>query len=367
MVIALAISFTTLPASATTFYVVIGDNNGPTYTPSSVTIQPGDTVRWDWKPNTIPHEASVTSGVPAHPDGLFDSGVHKAGYTYSYTFQDAGTFPYYCRMNSEMTGVIEVVGSRPLNISTRLRVQTGENVLIGGFIIHGQVAKKLIVRGMGPSLQQGGVTDVLADPVLELHRADGSTIATNDDWKQNQQAEIEASGIPPHNDAESAIVTTLYPGSYTAILKGKNSAIGNGLVEVYDLDQTAVARVVNISTRGFVEQGDNLMIGGFIIGNGSNLAQVIVRALGPSLSKAGISDALGDPTLQLRDGDGALVMSNNNWKDSQQSAIEATGIPPGNDFEAAVVADLPPGSYTAVVAGNNGTTGVGLVELYHLR
>jgi hypothetical protein len=253
-----------------------------------------------------------------------------------------------------------------------MRVLTGENVLIGGFIITGTDPKKVIIRGIGPSLNGAGIT--IADPTLELRQ--GSTmIATNDNWKRkpdgtSQQAEIEATTIPPKNDLESAIVATLNPGEYTAILAGKNGGTGVGLVEVYDLAPTANSKLANISTRGFVDSGDNVMIGGLIVGNGSGggTAKVIVRALGPSVPVTG---ALRDPTLELRNSSGTVLDSNDNWKtrpdgSSQQAEIEATTIPPTNDLESAIVSTLAPGNYTAIVRGKNNTTGVGLVETYQL-
>ena len=184
--------------------------------------------------------------------------------------------------------------------------------------------------------------------------------------KTTQQTEIEATGIPPQNDLESAIVATLDPGAYTAIVSGKNATSGVGLVEGYDLDQPADAQLANISTRGFVETGSNVMIGGFILGNGTGTTNVLIRALGPSLTGQGVAGALADPTLELHDGNGAIVMSNDNWKESQQSDVEATGAPPTNDLESAMVVTIPTGAYTAIVAGKNGGTGVGLVELYRL-
>ena len=253
-----------------------------------------------------------------------------------------------------------------LNISTRLRVLTGENVLIGGFIILGPDSKQVIIRGIGPSLG-GVVANVLADPTLELYAGDGTVIATNNNWKSDQQTEIEATGLAPLNDLESAIVATL-PGngaSYTAILKGDQGTTGVGLVEAYDLDTTADAKLANISTRGFVDAGDNVLIGGFIAGEG--VADVIVRAIGPSLANSGVAGALQNPTLELYNNFGASLAANDDWKDSQQSEIAATGLQPSNDFESAILATLPPGAYTAIVRGTNDTTGVGLVEVYNLN
>ncbi len=222
------------------------------------------------------------------------------------------------------------------------------------------------MRGIGPSFG-GLVADALADPTLELHAGDGSLIATNNNWKSDQQAEIEATGLAPTNDLESAIVATL-PGngaSYTAILKGNGGTTGVGLVEAYDLDTAANSKLANISTRGFVDSGDNVLIGGFIAGEG--VADVIVRAIGPSLAVVGVSGALQNPTLELHNNFGATLASNDDWKDSQQAEIAATGLQPSDDLESAILATLPPGAYTAVVRGIDGTTGVGLVEIYNLN
>jgi hypothetical protein len=264
-----------------------------------------------------------------------------------------------------------------LNISTRMRVQTGDNTLIAGFIITGTEAKRVIIRGIGPSL--GGIGGTLSDPVLELHQGN-VTLATNDDWKvrsdgTSQQVEVEATTIPPPNDRESAIVTTLSPGSYTAVLAGKNGGTGVGVVEVYDLAQEANSELANISTRGLVETNDNVMIGGLIVGgaNADGKATVLIRALGPSLASSGLQGVLADPILELHDSNGGTITTNDNWKvndqtqQSQESAVRATTIPPPNDLESAVVTTLSPGSYTAVVRGKNGGTGVALVEVYNLH
>ncbi|MBA3544460.1 MAG: hypothetical protein H0T83_08485 [Chthoniobacterales bacterium] len=257
-------------------------------------------------------------------------------------------------------------GIKLQNISTRLNVLTDDKVLIGGFIITGDSPKQVIVRAIGPSLSLAGLSGVLADPILELHKADGSVV-TNDNWKDTQQTEIEATGLKPNDDLESAILATLEPGNYTAIVSGKSGGTGVGLVEVYDLDQLLGPILANIITRGFVDIGDNVMIGGFIVGpTETGLADVLVRALGPSLSPFGIANPLLDPSLELRDGNGSLLTSNDDWKDSQQTEIEATGIPPTNDTESAILRSLAPGNYTAIVRGVSDTTGVSLVEVYIL-
>jgi hypothetical protein len=251
-----------------------------------------------------------------------------------------------------------------MNVSTRLSVQIGDNVSIAGFIITGNASKRMMMRGIGPSLS--GVSPVLADPVLELHEPNGSLIISNDNWKDTQQIEIQNSTIAPTNDLESAIVATLPPGSYTAVLRGKNGTAGIGLVELYDLDTASDSKLANISTRGFVQTGDDVMIGGFILGDGTASENVIIRALGPSL--AGIANVLADPRLDLYDSNGTLLMSDDNWKDDagQAALIIASGIPPQNDLESAIVTTLPPGAYTAIVAGKDGGAGVALVEVYQL-
>lgn len=253
-----------------------------------------------------------------------------------------------------------------LNISTRMQVLNGDNVLIGGFIVTGSDSKKVILRGIGPSLSAAGISDSLQDPYLELHNQTG-TIASNEDWKDTQQTEIVATGIPPTNDKEAAIVTTLAPGAYTVILRQNDGGTGVGLVEAYDLDETANSKLANISTRGFVDTGNNVMIGGFIAGGSlGGTGNILVRAIGPSLTSAGVTGALQDPILELHDSNGDLLDTNDNWKDTQSADIIATGIPPTDDRESAIVATLTGGAYTAIVRGVNDSTGVALVEAYQL-
>jgi hypothetical protein len=255
------------------------------------------------------------------------------------------------------------------NISTRMRVLTDENVLIGGFIISGSEPKRVIVRGIGPSLSQI-IPDSLADPMLELYEG-GTLLVSNDNWRSNQQTEIEATGLAPSNDLESAIVRTLSPGAYTAIMQGTNSNVGTGLVEVYDLDRSSDSQFGNISTRGLVDTGDNVMIGGIIVPPTYASIRVIVRAIGPSLEAIGVEGALQDPTLELHDASGATIASNDNWRisdtgGSQEAEIEATTLAPTDDRESALVRPLAPGNYTTIVRGKDNTTGVGLVEVYNL-
>jgi len=258
-------------------------------------------------------------------------------------------------------------GTELLNISTRLQVLTGDQVLIAGFIITGTGPKKILMRGIGPSLSMQNVPGVLQDPTLELHDIN-QTIQTNDNWQDTQKAEIEATGIPPTDPRESALIATLDPGAYTGILSGVGGTTGIGLVEVYDLDQSAGSGLANISTRGFVDTGDNVMIGGIIIGPTNTAdATVLFRAIGPSLGSQGVQGALQDPMLELHDIQGTTIATNDDWKDTQQTEIEATGIPPTDPRESAILDTLAPGAYTAIVSGKNGTTGVALVEAYHLN
>jgi hypothetical protein len=265
-------------------------------------------------------------------------------------------------------GAIPGPPSNLLNISTRLNVQTGDNVLIGGFIVTGTDPKEVLIRGIGPSLTAFGISGALADPVLELHKMDGTTIGTNDNWKATQQAAIAATGLAPTDDLESAIIATLDPGVYTAILSGKNGGNGVGLVETYDLDQTAASTLANISTRGFVETADNVMIGGFYVGGGGGGAStVVVRAIGPSLTPLGVANALQNPSLELHDSNGVLLAANDDWMDGpDHQTISDKKLAPTNAKESALLGTLPPGAYTAIVSGVGGTTGVGLVESYNL-
>jgi hypothetical protein len=257
-----------------------------------------------------------------------------------------------------------------LNISTRLRVQTGDNVLIGGFIITGTDPKRVAVRGIGPSLANFGIQNPLADPTLELHDS-STTLEANDNWKlrsngSSQQAEIEATMLAPTRDEESAIVRTLQAqnNNYTAIVRGKNNTTGIGVVEAYDLDQAANSKLANISTRGLVETGDDVLIGGFIAGNG--LTKVIVRAIGPTLANFNITNPLLDPRLELASGNGTPIATNDNWETDQKAAIEATLLAPADSRESAIVATLAPGNYTAIVRGKDGATGIAVVEAYNI-
>ncbi len=270
------------------------------------------------------------------------------------------------------------------NISTRSLVQTGENVMIGGFIVQGTGAKRVIIRAIGPELTQYGIVDAMADPRLELHDGTGALIGSNDNWQttviggiitSSQVSDIQNSGHALTAASESAIIANLPPGNYTAIVQGVNNTTGVALVEVYDLSPGTTSLLGNISTRGSVQTGDNVMIGGFIV-QGAGAKRVIIRAIGPELTQYGITNPLANPTLELHNGTGALIGSNDNWQTTilggvitsdQVSDIQNSGHVPTAASESAIIANLPPGNYTAIVRGVNNITGVALVEVYDLN
>src|SRR6266699_287437 len=254
------------------------------------------------------------------------------------------------------------------NISTRMDVGTGNNMMIAGFIVSGSQSKTVIVRALGPTLGSYGVANVLSDPVLELHDSLGATIATNDDWQTGSQAsQISSSGYAPNNSNEPALIATLAAGTYTAIVRGYNNSTGVALVEVYELD-TLSTRLSAISTRGQVGTYQNVLIGGLII-SGSTSKKLIVRAIGPSLASPpfSLSGTLSNPTLELHDSSGNLLASNDDWgSGTQATAISASGYQPSNTKESAIIATLASGNYTAIVRGVNDGTGIALVDAYDL-
>lgn len=255
--------------------------------------------------------------------------------------------------------------SSAVNISTRAQVGTGDNVMIAGFIVTGTGQKTVLIRALGPSLPVPGA---LSDPVLELHDSTGALVATNDNWRTSQQNEIIATGLAPNNDKESAVLATLNPGAYTAIVRGASNATGVGLVEVYDLNgSNAAIRLINISTRGNVLTSDNVMIGGFIL-QGDAPKRMIIRVVGPTLNLGGtpIAGRLMDPMLELHDGNGTLLAQNDNWRTTQEPEIQASTLAPTDDREPAIISTLSPASYTCVVRGSSNTTGIALIEMYDL-
>ena len=292
----------------------------------------------------------------------------------------------YGRVGVPDVGAFEFDGIAPAtlgNISTRAFVQTGDNVMIGGFIVQGNTPKRVILRAIGPELTQYGVPNVLADPTLELHDGTGALIASNDNWQHtiiggiitgDQVHEIMVSGHAPADPTESAIIADLPAGNYTIIVRGVDNTTGVALAEAYDLSPDTSSILGNISTRAFVQTGDNVMIGGFIV-EGVQSKRVIIRAIGPELSQYGVPNPLADPTLELHDSTGALMASNDNWMTTvfggiitsdQVHDITDSGHAPTDPRESAIIATLPPGNHTAIVRGVNNTTGVGLVEVYDL-
>jgi plastocyanin len=389
------------PVSAATVNVTVAPNGDLVFSPSSVTVQPGDTVQWTW--GSSGH--SSTSGTPGAPNGIWNSGILNQGASFSHTFNSTGSFPYYCIPHGGccgMTGTVMVVNASPTptpmpsqtptatppatptpapmatlgNISTRSFVQTGDNVMIGGFIVQGTGPKRVIIRAIGPELIPFGVPNVLADPTLELHDGNGALIASNDNWQttiiggiitQNQIQDIINSGHAPTDMRESAIIAELPAGNFTAIVRGVSNSTGVALVEVYDLDSGASSILGNISTRSFVQTGDNVMIGGFIV-HGTGQKRVIIRAIGPELIPFGVPNVLADPTLELHDGNGALIASIGGIiTQNQIQDIINSGHAPTDMRESAIIAELPAGNFTAIVRGVNNTTGVALVEVYDLH
>jgi hypothetical protein len=249
-------------------------------------------------------------------------------------------------------------------------VQTGNNMGIGGFIITGNAPKPVIIRAIGPTLTRNGIAGVLADPILELHGPAAFVTVRNDNWKDSQESEISATGLPPTDDAESAIVATLEPGAYTAIVEGSGHSSGVALIEVYDLDQEADSKLANLSTRALVGTGEDVIIAGFILNERVSPDKIVIRGIGPSLAPGVFpaSSVLADPVLELRDGNGSLLSSNDDWQDiaTQSVQIRAAGLAPTNNFESAIAVTLSPGMYTALLFGTANGTGIGVVEIYDL-
>jgi hypothetical protein len=322
-----------------------------------------------------PAEPTVIQTVPAFSNHSFPRNVTVG--------PDDSTL-FVPNADAKMLEVITTGATSLGNISTRAFVQTGDNVMIGGFMVQGTEPKRVIIRAIGPELTQYGVPDALANPTLELHDGTGALIASNNNWMttiiggiitSNQVHEIQASGYAPGDPLDSAIIAELPEGNYTAIVRGVNNLTGVALVQVYDLSPGNGSILSNISSRAFVQMGDNVMIGGFMV-QGTEPKRVIVRAIGPDLTQYGVPDALANPTLELHDGTGTLIASNNNWASTiiggiitsnQVHEIQASGYAPGDPLDSAIIADLPAGNYTAIVRGVNNLTGVALVEVYNLQ
>jgi len=312
----------------------------------------GQPLRYGFVNTTVP--AQDQSGV--NPDTyLFWDDIHPT---------TGGHHQLASEANRLLSGQVAPL-AKATNISTRGMVGTGEDVLIAGFIISGSQPKKVIVRALGPTLGTLGVSGALTDPTITVVNSSNVVVASNDDWRNTQEAQIAASGFAPPNDLESAIIVTLPPGSYSAVVSGKNGGTGTGLVDLYELDATTSV-FQDLSTRGFVGTGDNALIGGLIIGNGEQPV-IVVRAIGPTLGNFGITQPLQDPTLEVRDSNGGLISFDNDWQDNTPTAVKAALLQPQDSRESAVVLSLPAGNYTAIVRGKSGTTGVALVEAYRLQ
>jgi PKD repeat protein len=313
---------------------------------------------------------SIASYTFSFGDGSPD--VTQASPTISHVYKHGGSFFATLTVTDShglpSTNVASVpikVSAQLLNLSTRLLDQPGDNVLIGGLIIRGAEPKKVIFRGIGPSLNLPGKLD---DPVIQLFNGSGAKIAENDDWKTDQQ-NVEATGLAPTNDRESAIVITLDPGAYTVVMRGKGNSSGIGVVETYDIGLEANARLANLSSRGSIGTGDNVLIGGFFAGpQTATVTRMVFRAIGPSLAGFGVPQPIQDPMIELHNANGDVIASNDDWQSNQKAEIEATGLQPTDSRESAVVlTNFEPGPYTAIVRGKNNAVGVGLVEIYDVQ
>jgi hypothetical protein len=397
--------------------LVSGFNSAVTQTSDPLNVGPGATATYDQMPDSLAYTDSFTYGGNAacisnqaptaklkvtpdqgNPpltvslDGSAsvdpDAGDSVASYTFSFgdgspdvtqssptishTYKHGGGF-FATLTVKDTKGLISAntasaeihVAAQLLNLSTRLSVQPGDNALIGGFIIRGSEQKKVILRGVGPSLNVPGK---LADPVIQLFNSANVNIAGNDDWKSDQQS-VQDTGLAPTDDRESAIVITLDPGAYTVVLRGKNNGSGVGVVDMFDIGLAANARLANVSSRGLIGTGDNVMIGGFFAGpQTAAVTGVVFRAIGPSLSNFGVPQPLQDPTIEIRNRDGTVIASNDDWESDQKADIQAIGLAPTDSRESAILLrNFDPGPYTAIVKGKNNTTGVGLVEIYDVQ
>jgi Calx-beta domain-containing protein len=320
-----------------------------------------------------PAETSQNIQIPLHDDTFLEPNETFEVY---FTLVQEGT------PGTPATATVTIIDDDPqgeppparsLNISTRASVQTGDRILIGGFIVTGNLTKYVVLRGLGPSLAQAGVppSAVLQDPVIQLHRADGTVVATNDNWKDDPANVFQFQGTPypPKDDRESLLLATLPGGAYTVFLTGKNQTQGIGLVEVYDVNNRGQPELANLSTRGYIGQENDVMIGGFILGNEPRSVEIAIRGLGPSLSQFGLNPVLADPTLELHDNNGTTLISNDDWESDAVSAANLIlfNLAPTNPKEAGIFTSLPPGTFTAILADKNGGTGIGTIEVYNLE
>ena len=342
--------------------------------PETLTINPEVEVY-----NPVTNSWRQLPDMPSPRHGIWASMIGNKIY-----MPGGGSAAGFAATNTNQIFTVTDFGAPSLgNISTRSFVQTGDNVMIGGFIVQVTGPKRVIIRAIGPELTQYGITDALVNPRLELHNGTGALIASNDNWQttilggiitNNQVSDIQNSGHAPTAASESAIIANLQPGNYTAIVRGVNNTAGVALVEVYDFSSGASSSLGNISTRSFVQTGEHVMIGGFIV-QGSGPKRVIIRAIGPELTQYGITNPLANPRFEMHNGTGALIASNDNWQttilggiitSNQVGAIQNSGHAPTVASESAIIADLQPGNYTAIVRGVSNTTGVAFVEAYDL-
>ena len=362
----------TITADANGTFGYIGTDGIVHQGPSSAGLPPGlsfdgdRTISGTFNPGLV-NGAKTNAADPKSklPDGInLAGGIVTNVQLFATDPSGTGTFP--------LIGFIAAPGT--VNISTRLAVGTGDNVLIGGFILTGTGTTRALIRAIGPSLTPLGVPNALQDPILELRDGAGALLGSNDNWQDNQSFPITDTGIPPSHNLESAILAFLSPGPYTAIVRGNNNTTGVALVEVYDLGIAALlppgnARLANIATRGFADTGDNVLIGGFIVRPlaPATSTRVVIRAIGPSLPVPGV---LQDPSLELKDANGTTLISNDDWQQGQPAdiqEIQKLGLAPTDPRESAVIRTLLSGPYTAIVRGNGDTTGVALVEVYSLE
>ncbi len=329
---------------------------GTTVSLRGVVNAPAGNPTVQWKLYSGPNDIAIEDSSSAETSATF---MQPGSYLLELNAEDGVHSVAY-----DVVAISVMPPARMANISTRAAIGVTENVSIGGFIVQGADPKEVLIRAIGPSLAESHVLGALADPTLELHDASGNVLLLNDNWKDSQEQAISETGLAPGDARESAIRATLAPGGYTAVVAGKNNTAGVGLTEIYEVQQSG-SRILNISTRGSVGTGEAVMIGGLIV-TGTTPATILFRAIGPSLASAGIANPLIDPNLDLFDAQGAPIASNDDWKDAQEVAIAATRLAPPNDSEAALLVDLTPGSYTAVVRGANSTTGIALIEAYHL-
>jgi hypothetical protein len=368
-------------SSTANFTVNVSANTAPTlsYNAASVAYAGSTTIN----PATGPSDNGSVASIVLQSQGTYTGtiSVNGAGVVSISNAAPAGSHSITiratdnCGLTTDATFTLNVAAPIPaqaLNISTRLRTDTGDKVMIGGFIIRGNASKPVVIRGLGPSLANAGVpaATVLNDPVLELHGPNGALITSNDNWKDSpQRSQIEGTVFQPTDDREAVILATLSPGNYTAILRGVGQTTGIGLVEVYDNNQAVDSDLANIGTRGFVRTGNEVMIGGFTLGGNNNPTRIAIRALGPSLTSSGLSNVLADPTLELHNANGTILISNDDWQSDSASAgqLSANGLALPDPKESGIFISLSAGQFTAIVAGKNGGTGIGLVEIYNLK